>query len=145
MQEECVDFYAESKINGEEMGCCLICSNSEPECLCFNCKCSKCYWYSPPDEWDDENKGHCDYAKILKEKGKKTSRNYYQQLEDEKWRDNLKLKEINEKVAKKIKESGEIPNYYTCFSCKREFCSEEIKKTPVCSICRGVEDGNGTN
>ena len=128
----------------KERGCCLNCLNARPGCLCFDCKCTKCFWYTPPHEFDGE-KGHCDYTDYLREQKKDEARDYFQQLEDEKWRDNLKLKEINEKVAKNIKENGEIPNYYTCCSCKREFCSEEIKKTPVCSICRGVEDGNGTN
>lgn len=28
------------------MGCCLICENAYPGCLCYDCKCSKCEHYS---------------------------------------------------------------------------------------------------
>lgn len=27
-------------------GCCLICEDSYDGCICYNCKCSKCEWYS---------------------------------------------------------------------------------------------------
>lgn len=45
----------------EFFGCCLVCEAASPGCLCFDCKCRKCYWYSPPE--GDDWKGHCDLAK----------------------------------------------------------------------------------
>ena len=33
-------------------GCCLTCSKQSKGCLCYACKCKKCFWYSPPEEWD---------------------------------------------------------------------------------------------
>lgn len=30
-------------------GCCLICPDAHPGCLCYNCKCSKCVHYSGND------------------------------------------------------------------------------------------------
>lgn len=41
-----------------EFGCCLNCENAEPGCLCYNCKCTKCSYYIPPEEWNWE-KGKC--------------------------------------------------------------------------------------
>ena len=39
-QEGCEDWYEQ-----DDEGCCLICEKAEEGCLCFDCKCSKCYWY----------------------------------------------------------------------------------------------------
>lgn len=60
MQYWCVDFYKED-------GCCLSCSNSEEGCLCFNCKCTVCYWYSSPNDYCAE-KGYCDLVSELKKR-----------------------------------------------------------------------------
>lgn len=62
MQEGYEDYY------GEE-GCCLNCPDSEEGCLCYNCKCTKCYWYTPPEEYGGE-KGDCDKTDELKEQKK---------------------------------------------------------------------------
>ena len=62
MQPGCKDFYGDYLGEGEYGGgCCLLCHSEEKRegCLCFNCKCSKCYWYSP---------GGCDKVEKLKEK-----------------------------------------------------------------------------
>lgn len=52
MQEWCEDY------SGED-GCCLSCDEKEEGCLCYDCKCTKCYWYASPQECQDE-KGHCE-------------------------------------------------------------------------------------
>ena len=53
---------------GEE-GCCLTCPtenqrenimDDEGNCLCFECKCTKCFWYEPNFEWEEEG-GKCTY------------------------------------------------------------------------------------
>ena len=61
MQENCKDF------SEYEVGCCLNCEDSYHGCLCYSCKCKKCYYYVPPDESDeyDEDgyeKGACEIA-----------------------------------------------------------------------------------
>jgi len=34
------------QINFKEIkGCCLDCPNGYEGCLCYDCKCKKCYWY----------------------------------------------------------------------------------------------------
>ena len=30
----------------DDPGCCLICEDAFEGCMCYNCKCSKCEWYS---------------------------------------------------------------------------------------------------
>lgn len=60
MQEWCDDWY-----EIDDFGCCLNCPDSYEGCLCYNCKCTRCYWYSPPEEYDGE-KGHCDKTDKLK-------------------------------------------------------------------------------
>lgn len=51
--DSCTDYYSE-----KDSGCCLICENSEPGCLCYECKCTKCYWYIEPEDWNGEE-GKC--------------------------------------------------------------------------------------
>lgn len=38
--------YYESTCSTVESGCCLKCESSYPGCICFNCKCTKCKWYT---------------------------------------------------------------------------------------------------
>ena len=68
MQEYCEDF-------SDDEGCCLICPDAEPGCLCYECKCTKCYWYSEPElylEYDDGYpKGVCDLKIIYKKENKR--------------------------------------------------------------------------
>jgi len=54
MQEECYDYY-EEYLGTDKRGCCLICPDAEPDCLCYDCKCKKCYWYS-----EEYGEGSCD-------------------------------------------------------------------------------------
>lgn len=51
MQENANDYYAEE-------GCCLTCKYAEPGCMCYKCRCRKCYWY-----YYDESreKGFCEH------------------------------------------------------------------------------------
>jgi len=37
----------------------LNCDDVHEGCLCFECKCTKCYWYSSPSECDGRH-GYCD-------------------------------------------------------------------------------------
>ena len=51
----------------EDLGCCLICPNAEPGCLCYSCKCTKCINYLNPEisgEYNEEGepKGSCKQA-----------------------------------------------------------------------------------
>ena len=45
--------------NSDDKGCCLNCEDSEPGCLCFDCKCKKCDHYN----WMH---GVCDLAQEFK-------------------------------------------------------------------------------
>lgn len=63
MQETCKDWYhylQDNQIPGER-GCCLLCDDAEPGCLCTDCLCSKCYWYSYY-----RGEGYCDLAEEFK-------------------------------------------------------------------------------
>ena len=60
MQEGGIDYYSDSDING----CCLKCEDAEGGCLCYSCKCKKCYHYSAPEF--EEDKGSCDIARPSK-------------------------------------------------------------------------------
>ena len=47
-----------------DSGCCLKCSDSAEGCLCFKCKCKKCYWYDKLDGID--GKGFCEKANKMR-------------------------------------------------------------------------------
>lgn len=51
----------------KEIGCCLNCEKSHPGCLCYECKCKKCYWY----DYIGLNTGVCDLVDDLKEERQK--------------------------------------------------------------------------
>lgn len=63
MNPDCPDYYIEEV----DSGCCLRCSESEIDCLCYDCKCSKCFWYDSPEEYNFE-KGHCGMVDVLKKR-----------------------------------------------------------------------------
>jgi len=68
----------------EDDGCCLICENAEPGCLCYNCKCSKCIHYSKNiDPFIDE--GFCNLV--------------------EKWREEAESEDDRYKIIQRIHES----------------------------------------
>lgn len=56
-----IDYYE----SGDE-GCCLNCPNAEPGCLCFQCKCSQCYWYSLNQQISTDG-GYCVLANFWRE------------------------------------------------------------------------------
>lgn len=60
MQYDKVDYYQEHLIE-EDNGCCLLCEHQEPDCLCYACKCKKCYWYEFDPDIDE--KGHCEHER----------------------------------------------------------------------------------
>ena len=69
MQEDCEDY------SDSEDGCCLNCEDAETGCLCYDCKCTKCFHYTPPDEsgeFDEDGfeKGVCDITVQAKFKAK---------------------------------------------------------------------------
>lgn len=61
MQENCINYYDE-----DDEGCCLICEDAEDGCLCYNCKCTRCFNYTP-----QEYGGICDLAYEFKQENKK--------------------------------------------------------------------------
>lgn len=63
MQENCPDY---SDDYDDNSGCCLNCEDKEDGCLCYNCKCRKCFHYSPPIYGEGDN-GSCDLADEYKE------------------------------------------------------------------------------
>jgi hypothetical protein len=54
----------------EDPGCCLICEDAEPGCLCYECKCSKCCWYSGNDfeveEFTPDGDRYCVLVDIMR-------------------------------------------------------------------------------
>jgi hypothetical protein len=120
---------------GYDGGCCLVCPEAYTGCLCYECKCRQCYHYT----YDGNDSGHCDIAKeVWRERLQER-----QKIENKKWiKETKKLKETNKRIEKEIKERNEIPSWYTCQKCKRDFVTDkELKiiphKTPVCGICSG--------
>ena len=69
-QDDCVDYY-EEYLGSDERGCCLLCPDAEPGCLCYDCKCTKCYWYD-----SDDIDGHCELADQLKEEREECGNSY---------------------------------------------------------------------
>ena len=137
MQEREYDYYREPY----NTGCCLKCPEAKPGCLCYSCKCKKCYWYRHPHESYSDN-GSCDKVKFLKEERKKELRDYYQALEKEKYHKLKRLIKINEKIKKEAKQKGIFLKTYTCQKCGNWFISLEdkkiiISKEPRCPICLG--------
>lgn len=139
MQEGCVDYYEEGG------GCCLHCSNAYKGCLCYECKCTKCYWYSSPESVASD-KGWCDKVSELKEENKRKIKEYYEKQEELNYNKFKELQEINKNTQEKIILNNNHPNFYTCQKCKREFCSEVEyniinNKEPRCPICSGDKNG----
>lgn len=131
-----IDYYLISEFG---KGCCLNCPYAYPGCLCYECKCKNCYWYSSPEEYDFE-KGHCDKTDELKEKKKEEVKLRYQRQDQLEWKKSQALEKENERILEIIKTKNKTPNYYTCQSCKREFVTEKIyfiilKQTPACAVC----------
>lgn len=138
MQNWCEDYYEICEF-GE--GCCLNCPDSYEGCLCYECKCKQCYWYTPPEEYDRE-KGHCDKTdELIKEKREEWRK---EMIFKNKKSNKLFEKKIkaNEKELKRLKDKGTILNYYSCQKCGFCFVTENEqkiinKKTPVCIVCSG--------
>ena len=56
MQEGCIDYYDEYIEEDGIHGCCKLCDDAKDGCLCYDCRCTKCYWY----EYDYSlEKGYC--------------------------------------------------------------------------------------
>jgi len=118
-------------------GCCLNCYEAREGCLCYDCKCKKCYWYST-----DGYNGHCEKTDALKEQRKKEAKERYQRECEEDYAQVQALKKHNQKVEEKIKADGEIPSWYSCQGCHSEFVTDKelkivIKFEPLCPICTG--------
>ena len=68
MQEDCHDY------SDDDYGCCLNCEDAEDGCLCYDCKCTKCYYYSKPDDFNVDSEGNmvgsCDIATQTKNESK---------------------------------------------------------------------------
>ena len=64
MQTDSYDYYHN---DDEKVGaCCLICSEKSPGCLCFECACTKCFWYNPNNSFYGDGHGFCDLAREMK-------------------------------------------------------------------------------
>ena len=130
--------YEDYSIRGYNSGCCLYCSSSSPGCLCFDCKCSQCYWYNAGRYG---GKGFCEKVDILREDAKKK---YIEQMKIKQERDNFNFKkqlEDNKKILNEMLEKKIIPKYYSCQYCQNEIISESeldiIKgKEPLCFNCQ---------
>jgi len=62
----------------EDWGCCLICEDGYEGCICYNCKCSKCKWYSGNDNdmvfaTTDMGGKWCTLVDLWREKGNENS------------------------------------------------------------------------
>jgi len=73
MQHGCTDWYHICGM-GQENGCCLLCDDAEEGCLCYDCKCSDCLWYSGYTHY--RGKGSCDLAEEWKEEAEEKRRNW---------------------------------------------------------------------
>lgn len=107
MQEWCHDYYEDDYTSG----CCLNCDNSYDGCLCFACKCRKCYWYAPPDDFlaiDDRDgcpRGVCELAYregVASAKEKARKEKFYER-QREKYNPKLPQKDL---FGKFIREKG---------------------------------------
>lgn len=83
----------------ENNGCCLICSESQPGCLCYDCCYKECFHYSK-NQWTE--KGYCDLVKTLKEEGKKEWREYYTAKEKKEIEYSQKLNAHNKVIESEI-------------------------------------------
>ena len=131
MQIDCYD-YSEN-----EVGCCLNCPSSYPGCLCYECKCKKCYWYG-----SSESGGWCEKIDVLKKERKNKIKLKY--LIEEFKRKNLlkKLSNENKIIIETKKGQEDLINEYTCQECGATFYTKEDKKitlniAPKCNICLG--------
>ena len=59
MQEMAIDYY-EKQQTGATIGCCLLCKKQAIGCLCYDCKCTKCFWYRVQTPIGNKRKGICD-------------------------------------------------------------------------------------
>jgi hypothetical protein len=131
MQEMCADWYSLG-----DLGCCLICPDAKEGCLCFNCKCKKCFYYSK-----GFNKGYCDLTETLKEEKKQRWIEEKNEEERIKFENSNKLKDLNQEIEKlKNIQNGILTYTYTCQKCNNWFVTLqeskiEIGKFPLCSIC----------
>jgi hypothetical protein len=64
MQPECYDY------SEDEEGCCLNCDEASDGCLCYECKCTKCYNYT----YSQFDYGFCDIAMANKVNSRKKSK-----------------------------------------------------------------------
>ncbi len=92
------DYYAETEYNE---GCCLKCSDKEEGCLCYFCKCTKCYWYITPEEYNFE-KGKCGKVSHLKQQKKEEwIKKYSENIKKQKLENNKGQSELNDFNDKK--------------------------------------------
>ena len=92
MQEGYHD-YSEGERNS---GCCLDCDDSHDGCLCYDCKCKNCFWYSSQEDTQSE-KGHCDKTDSLKgKKEEKWLNNYSKNIKEKRLRENKGQTELRD-------------------------------------------------
>ena len=104
-------------------GCCLNCSDAHTGCLCYECKCKQCYWYSSPEQYNGMQ-GHCDKTDLLKEKRKEEIKYQYEIEAKEKAERMKKLEQENNVVLIEMQKEKRIPNYYSCQKCGKEIVNQ---------------------
>jgi hypothetical protein len=71
--EGMTDWYEIMSEDGDgEHGCCLLCDDAEPGCLCYECKCTKCLHY----ELDELEGGYCTMVDELRNKATRADHQY---------------------------------------------------------------------
>jgi len=119
----------------DESGCCLNCEKAAPGCLCYECKCTKCEWYSSPYH-TGTGKGKCDAVGIKKEQMRRS----YIMNSTRKFLSVEKLYRLNTIKFIELKKENKVPNIYSCQQCHTKFVTEdELKivkgKYPICDVC----------
>lgn len=133
VQQGCFDYYYE----GDGSGCCLHCPNKYPGCLCYECKCTKCFWYSSPGETGGD-KGICDLVEELKEESKNKWIEMMERKREFENRTYLKLQRLNQELKKFLEDNNKIINHYSCKNCGFQFVSgiELFNDNIKCLRCR---------
>ena len=71
--EGMTDWYEIMLENGVgEHGCCLLCDDAKPGCLCYDCKCTQCLHY----EIDDISGGYCTMTDELRNASRSIDKRY---------------------------------------------------------------------
>jgi hypothetical protein len=136
-----IDYYSATQ-DGTSFGCCLLCSDAKPGCLCYSCKCTKCYWYEP--ERVAYGLKPCEMVDILKEESKQKwikEQKEIQIRKNKEYDKKIKSYKVRENSSKNIfKKENKPTNTYTCQKCGVDFITSVDliiipNEVPLCYIC----------